>query len=51
MLASMISALVVGIVTVTFAANAITFGIDMAKKAGNAAQHYYEEAVDYIDGE
>lgn len=51
MLASIISSLVVGIVTVTFAANAIVFGIDMTKKAGNAAQHYYEEAVDYISGE
>lgn len=51
MFASIISSLVVGIVTVTFTANAISFGIDMAKKAGNTAQHYYEEAVDYISGE
>ena len=51
MFASIVSSLVVGIVTVTFAANFISFGIDMAKKAGNTAQHYYEEAVDYIDGE
>ena len=51
MLASMISALVVGIVTVTFTANAISFGIDMVKKVGSVTQHYYEEAVDYIDGE
>ena len=51
MFASIVSSLVVGIVTVTFAANAISFGIDVVKKAGSVTQHYYEEAVDYIDGE
>lgn len=51
MLASIISSLVVAVAAVSFTGAALNFAIDVTKKAGSVAHHYYEEAVDYIDGE